>query len=108
MDRFRFNNLLRGRIMIEKLIAKVNAFLSKFCIVCKVPCDKQMHFICGVIIAAVLTPFIGATSILVVAVVAALKEAYDYLHPESHTADIWDWVATTLGGVVGFVIISLI
>ena len=94
--------------MLEKLIAKVNAFLSQFCIVCKVPCDKQMHFICGFIIAAVLTPFIGATSILVVAIIAALKEVYDYMHPETHTADIWDWVATTLGGIVGFVVVALI
>jgi len=62
---------------MEKFIAKVNAFLSQFCIVCKVPCDKQMHFICGFIIAAVLTPFIGAYSILVVAIIAALKEIYD-------------------------------
>jgi hypothetical protein len=92
---------------MEKLIAKVNAFLSQFCIVCKVPCDKQMHFVCGFIIAAVLTPFIGAYSILVVAIIAALKEIYDYMHPDKHTADIWDWVATTLGGVVGFVVVAL-
>jgi hypothetical protein len=93
---------------MENLIAKVNAFLSKFCITCKVPCDNQMHFACGFIIAAILTPFIGAYSILVVAIIALLKEVYDFLHPESHTADFWDWVATTLGGVVGFVITSLL
>jgi hypothetical protein len=93
---------------MEKFIAKVNEILSKFCIVCKVPCDKQMHFICGFIIAAVLTPFIGAYSILVVAIIAALKEIYDYMHPDKHTADIWDWVATTLGGVVGFVVVALV
>jgi hypothetical protein len=93
---------------MEKIIAKLNAFLSQFCIVCKIPCDKQMHFLSGFIIAAVLTPFIGAYSILVVAVIAALKEIYDYLHPESHTADFWDWVATTLGGLVGFVAVALL
>jgi hypothetical protein len=93
---------------MENLIAKVNAFLSQFCIVCKVPCDKQMHFICGLVIAALLTPFIGAYSILVVAVIAILKEIYDYLHKDIHTPDFWDWVATVLGGAVGFVIISLI
>jgi heme/copper-type cytochrome/quinol oxidase subunit 4 len=92
---------------MEKLIAKVNEILSKFCIVCKVPCDKQMHFICGFIIAAVLTPFIGAASVFIVAIIAALKEIYDFLHPDKHTADIWDWVATTLGGVVGFVVVAL-
>ena len=92
---------------MENLIAKVNAFLSQFCIVCKVPCDKQMHFLSGFIIAAVLTPFIGAYSILVVAVIAALKEIYDARHPDKHTADFWDWVATVLGGVVGFVVVAL-
>jgi hypothetical protein len=92
---------------MENLIAKVNAFLSQFCIVCKVPCDKQMHFLSGFIIAAVLTPFIGAYSILVVAVIAALKEIYDARHPDKHTADFMDWVATTLGGLVGFVVVAL-
>ncbi len=93
---------------MEKIIAKVTAFLSQFCIVCKVPCDKQMHFLSGFIIAAVLTPFIGAYSIVVVAIIALLKEIYDALHPDKHTADIWDWVATTLGGLVGFVTVSLL
>lgn len=93
---------------MEKLIEKLTAFLSQFCIVCKVPCDKQMHFISGFIIAAVLTPFIGAYSIAVVAVIALLKEIYDYLHPDKHTADFWDWVATTLGGIVGFVVTALL
>jgi heme/copper-type cytochrome/quinol oxidase subunit 4 len=95
---------------MEKLIAKVNALLGKLYptwLVGKVAEDKFMHFICGFIIAAVLTPFIGAYSILVVAIIAALKEIYDYMHPDKHTADIWDWVATTLGGVVGFVVVAL-
>jgi hypothetical protein len=43
-----------------------------------------------------------------VAVIAALKEIYDALHPDKHTADFWDWVATTLGGLVGFVTVSLL
>jgi hypothetical protein len=93
---------------MEKFIAKVNEILSKFCIVCKIPCDKQMHFICGVIIAAVLTPFIGFYAVVVVAIIALLKEIYDALHPDKHTADFWDWVATTLGGVVGFVVVALL
>jgi hypothetical protein len=92
---------------MENLIAKVNAFLSQFCIVCKVPCDKQMHFLSGFIIAAVLTPLIGAYSIVVVAIVALLKEIYDYLHKDIHTPDFLDWVATVLGGLVGFVVVAL-
>jgi hypothetical protein len=92
---------------MEKIIAKLNAFLSQFCIVCKVPCDKQMHFICGFIIAAVLTPFIGLYSVAVVALIALAKEIYDYMHKDIHTPDVWDWVATALGGLVGFVVVAL-
>ncbi len=96
---------------IETIITKVNTALSKLYpswLEGKVPVDKFLHFTCGFIIAAVLTPFIGAYSILVVAVIAALKEIYDYLHPDKHTADIWDWVATSLGGVLGMLIITLL
>jgi hypothetical protein len=93
---------------MEALIAQVNAFLAKLYIPCKVPADKQMHFICGLVIAALLTPFIGAYSIVVVAVIALLKEIYDYLHKDIHTPDFWDWVATVLGGLVGFVIVALL
>jgi hypothetical protein len=97
--------------LIETLITKVNAFLTKLYpswLEGKVPVDKFMHFACGFIIAAVLTPFIGAYSILVVAVIAALKEIYDARHPDKHTADFMDWVATVLGGVVGFVVVALV
>jgi hypothetical protein len=96
---------------MEALIAKVNALLSKLYptwLVGKVAEDKFMHFICGLVIAALLTPFIGAYSILVVAVIAALKEIYDARHPDKHTADFMDWVATVLGGVLGMLIITLL
>jgi hypothetical protein len=93
---------------MENLIAKVNAFLSKLYVPCKVPADKQMHFIGGLVIAALITPFIGVHSILVVAVVALLKEIYDHLHKDIHTPDFWDWVATVIGGVVGFVVLALL
>jgi hypothetical protein len=93
---------------MEALIAKVNAVLAKLYIPCKVPADKQMHFICGLVIAVLLTPFIGAYSIVVVAIIALLKEIYDYLHKDIHTPDFWDWVATVLGVLVGFVIVALL
>ena len=93
---------------MEALIAKVNALLAKLYIPCKVPADKQAHALCGLVIAALLTPFIGAYSIVVVAIVALLKEIYDYLHKDIHTPDFWDWVATVLGGLVGFVIVALV
>jgi hypothetical protein len=93
---------------MENLIAKVNAVLAKLYVPCKVPADKQMHFIGGLVIAALFTPFIGAYSIAVVAIVALAKEIYDYLHKDIHTPDFWDWVATVLGGLVGFVIVALL
>ncbi len=93
---------------MEKIIAKLNAFLSQFCIVCKVPCDKQMHFLSGAILGIILTPFIGWVSILWVSAIACAKEIYDYIHPDKHTADIWDWVATTLGGILGTVLIGVL
>lgn len=92
---------------MEKIISKVNSVLSKFCIVCKVPCDKQMHFIVGLFIAAILTPFVGAYSVLIVSIIALVKEIYDYIHKDIHTPDFWDWLVTALGGLVGFVVVAL-
>ncbi len=86
----------------------MNYWLGKLYIPCGIPADKQQHFISGAILGIVLTPFIGAYSIVVVAVIAALKEIYDARHPDKHTADFWDWVATVLGGLVGFVTVSLL
>ena len=95
---------------MEALIAKVNAFLAKLypsILAGKVPVDKFMHFVCGLVIAALFTPFIGAYSIVVVAIVALLKEIYDYEYKSIHTPDFYDWAATTLGGVLGTAIVSL-
>jgi hypothetical protein len=93
---------------MESLIAIANAFFAKLYIPCRVPADKQAHALSGFIIAAVLTPFIGAYSVLVVAVIALAKEIYDYIHKDIHTPDFMDWVATVLGGLVGFVVVALI
>ena len=97
--------------MIEALISKVNIALTKLYpswLEGKVPVDKFMHFISGLLIAVVLTPFIGFYSVLIVALIALAKEVYDYLHPDLHTADIWDWVATTLGGIVGVLLVYVL
>lgn len=92
---------------METLIAKVNAFLSKFCIACKIPCDKQMHFLTGLITGVILTPYIGVYAVPVIAIIALMKEWYDYTHKEQHTAEANDMWTTILGGAVGFVIVSL-
>jgi hypothetical protein len=92
---------------MEKLISIANALFAKLYIPCRVPADKQAHALAGFIIAAVLTPFIGLYSVAVVALIALAKEIYDYMHKDIHTPDVWDWVATALGGLVGFVVVAL-
>lgn len=95
--------------MIETLITKVNDILSHFVIEdSRVPADKQMHLMSGFLIAIVITPFIGWLSVIAVSTIAILKEIYDYEYKSVHTPDFWDWVATTLGGVFGTLIVSLI
>ena len=93
---------------MEKLLAFMNYWLGKLYIPCGIPADKQMHSIGGFLIALVLTPFIGAASLAWVALLALAKEVYDWVNKDIHTPDFWDWVATVLGGLVGFVIIALI
>ena len=64
-----------------------------------IPLDKQGHFFAGatILLAAkevTTLPVAFATVMLI----AAMKEGYDYLHPAIHSCDVWDWVATTVGG----------
>ncbi len=73
-----------------------------------VPLDKQAHFATGAILGAIGVPFIGWWGILVVSLLAYAKEKYDAKHKDKHTADVWDFVATTLGGLVGFALITII
>ena len=96
---------------IENIITKVNTALTKLYptwLEGKVPVDKFLHFICGFIIAAVLTPFIGFYAVVVVAIIALLKEIYDDVNKETHTADVWDLLVTIVGGVLGFALITII
>ena len=91
---------------IELLLSKMNTFLSKFYpswLEGIVPIDKFMHFLSGAILGILFASVFGWAGILWVAAIACAKEVYDYLNPDKHTADIWDWVATMLGGVLGTV-----
>jgi hypothetical protein len=63
--------------------------------------DKIKHFFVGAFASAValtisFNPLFG---ILAAFLLGLAKEVWDYFHPEMHTADIWDLVATTLGGI---------
>ena len=72
----------------------------------KIPIDKQAHFLSGIAICLAVSlffsPLIGLTTAIVL---GALKEALDSFG--YGTDDVWDFVATALGGVVGFVLIMI-
>ena len=82
--------------MIEKLFA---LFMKLSSPLIPVPLDKQAHFNVGAILAFVAYFAIGYWALLLVTIVAGAKEWYDYKHP-NHTADFYDWLATTLGAIV--------
>jgi hypothetical protein len=78
--------------MIEKILAFLNA----------IPSDKIAHCLIGVILFAIGQLFGYG---LLFAVLGAIgKEIYDYFHQDKHTPDVWDAVATTLGGLLGYII----
>ena len=82
--------------MIEKLFALLMKLSSPLI---RVPLDKQAHFNVGASLAFAAYFVIGYWALLLVAIVAGAKEWYDYKHP-NHTADFYDWLATTLGAIV--------
>jgi VanZ family protein len=73
-----------------------------------VPLDKQAHIATGFIGGVAISCFLGFyAGVTIMATIAFAKEAYD-AHNTGHTSDVWDWVATTLGAILGAVIVSLI
>ena len=78
--------------MIEKILTKLNA----------IPSDKVYHFAGGTILFAAALPFIGYKyAMAFVVIVGFAKELYDAINKDRHTPDIWDAIATILGGMVG-------
>lgn len=71
--------------------------------------DKLQHFIGGAIIALIITLlFQDALIGLGVAIlVGVAKEGYDFCHPDKHTCDVWDFIATAIGGVAGVLLTLL-
>jgi hypothetical protein len=74
----------------------------------KIPLDKQGHFFAGYAIAATAFPITHLGSLAIVAAVATLKEWYDFKHPLVHTADVYDFIATSIGGICAYGFLSLI
>ena len=67
----------------------------------KLPYDKALHYVYGSLLFALTVHAIGAAySLVFVAAVAAIKEVYDYAHRDTHTPDVWDFVATVAGALV--------
>ena len=95
---------------MEKLLTFMNTWLGKLYIPCGIPADKQMHFLSGAILATAILLATGSASVSFVSVslVACLKEVYDLLHKDKHTPDVWDWVATSLGGAFGILLTKLV
>lgn len=79
--------------MIEAILSKLNA----------IPADKVAHFASGTILFALALPGIGAQyAMALVIIVGFVKELYDALNREHHTPDVWDVVATILGGLTAY------
>jgi VanZ family protein len=82
--------------------------------------DKKLHIaagaLVGIVAVAVLRfrfPNLPAYSLvclgtLCAAIVGTAKEVYDHFHPATHTADIYDMLATTLGGVAGSIATNIV
>ena len=65
----------------------------------KLPYDKALHMLVGVVVFAVVYLIVGWYALLGVVVVATAKEVYDYFTP-NHTVDWKDAMATIIGGLL--------
>lgn len=70
--------------------------------------DKKLHFLGGFFLSfsfSFVSPLVG----FCVAIFAGwAKEQYDQRHPESHTKDEKDMLATWFGGVVGIILFFIL
>lgn len=65
--------------------------------------DKLMHAITGCMFYCAAHFFMPLEFALGIVVAAAiLKELYDKFHPKTHTVEFLDGLATTFGGVLGY------
>lgn len=64
--------------------------------------DKMLHFVVGACVAFGFSYFLGGwVGFVIGAYVGALKEVYDSMHPDRHTAEKHDFFATAVGAVAG-------
>ena len=67
-------------------------------IINKIPKDKLLHFIMGVLVYQSLVLFVGMYALIAVIAVGIGKEVYDHYY--GGTVDGYDAVATIVGGLV--------
>ena len=75
-----------------------------------IPIDKQAHALGGAVIV-LMSSIAGQPlwiGLLECAFAALAKEVYDTLHPDVHTADIWDFGATFMGGLVAALLSNVV
>lgn len=71
----------------------------------KLPIDKQQHLYLGAVVGFVLSVFINYwIAWIIVMALGGLKELYDHYHPDKHTCEFLDWLATAIGGCVPVVV----
>ncbi len=81
--------------MIERLLLAIG----------RIPFDKVLHFFGGLLLGQAGFILGGQAWGLVAAPIAgAGKEIYDHFHP-SHQVEWWDFIWTTLGGLVGWLLL---
>jgi len=75
-----------------------------------IPLDKQAHALGGAVIvqSMILASQSMTRALIACALLALAKEIYDSRHPNTHTKDAWDFLATCAGGGVAalFVLVS--
>jgi len=73
-----------------------------------IPTDKLLHFLVGYSLTFTsLLIFSKNVTILIVIVVAAIKEFYDYFHKD-HNCEFNDFIATIYGLIIALLVIYLI
>ena len=71
--------------------------------------DKQLHFAVsyGLTLSLALCLTVPVAALIVLAI-GALKEAFDYFHPLSHSADWMDFAADACGVAVACTVLKVI
>lgn len=71
--------------------------------------DKQAHFLSGYGIVLTVSLFVNLVWGIAICIIAAvMKEFYDSRNSDKHTADVYDAVATIVGGIIGGIVVVLL